>query len=61
MLFDSHPPDNCVEADPMPPFGHIWVCFSWAPDGWQPTTEVTAGSNLLNWVVGFAVRFREGK
>ncbi len=36
--------------------------FSWQPVGWQPTAElVTAGSNLLNWVVGFSERFREGK
>ena len=61
LLFDGHPPDNCTAADPMPPFGDTWVRFSWAPDGWQPAAEVSAGSNLLNWVVGFAARFREGK
>lgn len=62
LLFDGHPPDNCTPADPMPPFGGSWTRFSWQPeDAWQPAAEITAGSNLLNWVVGFAERFRQGK
>lgn len=62
LLFGGQAPDNCTRADPMPPFGGIWVRFSWQPEGtWQPAAEITAGSNLLNWVIGFAERFREGK
>lgn len=62
LLFNGQPPDNCQTAEPTPPFGGSWIRFSWAPDGpWQPAADVTAGSNLLNWVIGFADRFREGK
>ena len=62
LLFGGHLPGNCTPADPMPPFGGAWVRFSWQPkNGWQPAVDVTAGSNLLNWVVSFAERFREGK
>ena len=61
LLFDGQMPDDCTAAEPMPPFGGAWVRFSWQPEnGWQ-AAEVTAGSNLLNWVVGFAERFRQGK
>ena len=61
LRFNGESPDNCTLADPIPPFGGAWMRFSWQPDGWQPTANLTAGSNLLNWVVGFAERFREGK
>lgn len=62
LLFNDELPDDCTPANPIPPFGGTWMRFSWQPVGWQPTAElVTAGSNLLNWVVGFSERFREGK
>ena len=61
LLFNGQPPDNCTSANPIPPFGGAWMHFSWQPDDWGPAAEVTAGSNLLNWVVGFAERFRQGK
>jgi hypothetical protein len=62
LLFEGQSPDNCTRADPMPPFGGSWTRFSWQPDGaWQPAAEISAGSNLLNWVVGFAERFRQGR
>ena len=62
LLFQGQPPDNCTCADPGPPFGGSWTRFSWQPEGtWQPAAEITAGSNLLNWVIGFAERFRQGK
>ena len=57
-------PDNYKEPAPtQPPFGGTWGIFSWTtPDGkWQATAELTLGSTLLNWVNGFADRFREGK
>jgi hypothetical protein len=62
LLFKGQPPDNCTRADPMPPFGGSWMRFSWQPEGaWHPAADAIAGSNLLNWVVGFAERFRQGK
>ena len=62
LLIRGERPDNYSEpADPFPPFGGTWGRFSWQPDGWQPSADVIAGSNLLNWVTGFADRFREGK
>lgn len=63
LQFNGQSPDNCQAADPMPPFeGGPWVRFSWTPETpWQPAAQVTAGSNLLNWVIGFADRFRQGK
>ena len=44
------------------PFSGIWGMFSWAPvEGqWFPKTDIIGGSNLLNWVLGFSERFREG-
>lgn len=57
-------PDNYVEPAPaQPPFGNSWGMFSWTlGDGeWRPTTNPTTGVNLLNWVIGFGLRFREGK
>jgi hypothetical protein len=63
ILFNSARPNNYVEpAGTQPPFPGPWGFFSWAPaDGeWRPTANVTSGSNLLNWVHGFAERFKEG-
>ena len=64
LLFNGSRPDNYVEPAPtQPPFGGTWGIFSWAPkEGqWRPTADLSTGSNLLNWVMGFADRFREGK
>jgi len=64
VTFNGQRPDNYSEpAGTPPPFGGTWGIFSWAPgDGaWRATADPTTGSNLLNWVVGFATRFREGK
>ena len=55
---------NYTEPAPtQPPFPGTWGIFSWTPaDGqWRPAADITAGSNLLNWIIGFADRFREGK
>ncbi len=45
-----------------PPFEGEWGMFSWAPDGgaWRPTTDPRAGTNLLNFAIGIAKRFKEG-
>lgn len=64
LTFKGQRPDNYVEpATTQPPFGGTWGIFSWAPaDGeWRPAADPQAGSNLLNWALGFAARFREGK
>ena len=44
----------------QPPFGGDWGIFSWTVEHWQPAADIHAGSNLLNWVVGFSQRFKEG-
>ncbi len=64
LTFSGQRPDNYTEPAPaQPPFGGVWGIFSWAPaDGeWRATAEPRTGANLLNWAVGFAARFREGK
>ena len=63
IRFDGKIPDNYSEpVDNAPPFGGQWGFFSWAPeDGdWMPGIDVSRGTNLLDWVKGFALRFREG-
>ena len=63
ILFNSTRPNNYTEPAPtQPPFSGTWGIFSWVPaDGhWRPTASLTTGSNLLNWLLGFADRFREG-
>jgi len=63
ILFHEARPNNYAEpASTQPPFPGPWGIFSWTPrDGqWRPTADPIAGSNLLNWVMGFADRFREG-
>jgi len=63
ILFSGARPKDYTEPAPtQPPFGGTWGIFSWAPaDGqWRPAADPVSGSNLVNWVLGFAVRFREG-
>ncbi|HXG06097.1 MAG TPA: hypothetical protein VNI77_02085 [Nitrososphaera sp.] len=64
LTFKGVLPDNYTEpASAQPPFGGTWGVFSWTPeDGqWRATADLVTGSNLLNWVLSFADRFREGK
>lgn len=64
LLFQGAKPDNFTDpASTQPPFPGRWAIFSWSPaDGeWRATTDAATGSNLINWIAGFAVRFREGK
>lgn len=52
---------NYAEPAPaQPPFSGRWGIFSWTPEDWKPAADPTKGSNLLNWVISFAERFREG-
>jgi len=63
LTFNGQRPDNYTEPAPaQPPFGGVWGIFSWTPDGdWRPTADPKTSANLLNWAVGIAARFREGK
>jgi hypothetical protein len=64
LLFKGERPDNYTEpASSQPPFGGTWGIFSWTQidSQWRPTADLVTGSNLANWVSGFADRFREGK
>ncbi len=40
--------------------GEGWGQFSWSLISWQPQAEITAGSNMLNFVRSIADRLREG-
>lgn len=63
LLFKGAAPKTYTEpAGNRPPFPGVWGVFSWAPEnGWRATADLRKGSNLLNWVTGFADRFREGQ
>ncbi len=63
IAFNGQPPDNYREPAPtQPPFGGSWGIFSWQPEEpWRATADIISGSNLMNWVMGFAARFREGR
>ncbi len=63
IRFGSQLPSNYTDRAPMqPPFGGAWGIFSWTTqDGvWHATADLTKGSNLLNWVLGFQRRFEDG-
>lgn len=64
LLFNGSRPDNYSEpaGGTQPPFGGTWGQLSWSPDGpWRATAELTSGSTLVNWVIGFADRFKQGR
>jgi hypothetical protein len=63
LQFKGSTPKNYTEpAGNHPLFPGTWGVFSWSPDGgWRATADIRSGSNLLNWVMGFADRFREGQ
>ena len=64
LQFNALKPHNYVEpTSTQPPFEGTWGIFSWTPESgeWRPTSDLSSGSNLLNWVIGFADRFREGQ
>lgn len=63
LLFNESKPQNYTEPAPnQPPFSGLWGIFSWSPANgqWHPTADIITGFNLINWVIGFATRFREG-
>jgi hypothetical protein len=59
---EAKPKDYTEPASNAPPFAGSWGILSWTPsDGaWRPTANLESGPNLLNYVQGFAARFREG-
>jgi hypothetical protein len=63
LLCDGTTPQNYQDrAGQQPPFGGQWGMFSWAHDDgqWKPTANIVNGPNLVNWVRGFADRFKQG-
>jgi len=63
LLFQEKRPNNYTEpAASQPPFAGNWGIFSWQPQDskWFSRADPVTGSNLLNWVIGFTDRFREG-
>lgn len=63
LRFNEAAPKNYTEpAGNHPPFSGVWGVFSWAPEnGWRATADLRTGSNLLNWIMGFGDRFKEGQ
>lgn len=46
----------------QPSFPGVWALISWSPvDKWKPGSNITTGSNLLNFVLSFVDRFKEGR
>lgn len=63
LQFNGNKPNNYQEpTQNVPPFPGAWGTFSWSPDNgqWRATADLVSGSNLLNWALGFANRFKEG-
>ena len=61
LRFNGAKPNNYDDnAGTQPPFGGTWGVFSWEAADWRPTANPRHGHNLINWVQGFAERFREG-
>jgi hypothetical protein len=63
LTFNGQRPGNYTEPSATkPPFEGTWGVFSWAPaDGhWRATGDLSTGGNLLNWVLGFTNRLKEG-
>lgn len=64
LQYGGNSPNNMTASpDPTPPFEGTWWLLSWqpAPGEWSPTADLVTGSNLLNWVRGFRVRFEQGR
>jgi hypothetical protein len=59
LMFRGTAPGNPGAAI-SPPFPGQWQHFSWAPDGWTPSSNAREGANLLAWVRSFKARLAEG-
>ncbi len=51
---------NNATQSTEPPWPGPWQKFSWDPPEWAPTEDVRLGSNMLNFVLTFVDRLREG-
>ena len=62
ILYNEQAPKNYkASANNQPPFEGIWGELSWTISSpWQPTSDIAKGSNLLNWMLSFENRFKEG-
>jgi hypothetical protein len=57
----NSPPTQNYQEPSKTPFSGTWGKFSWSHEaGWKPTADPGTGSNLLNFVLSFRDRFREG-
>ena len=62
ILYEGHIPASYKEpADNKPPYPEAWGFFSWQQENWRPTADLVSGSNLLNFVMSFRDRFKEGR
>ena len=54
-------PENFASTSASgPPFDGEWGVLSWICDPWIPKGQIRQGSNLLNFLLTFEQRFREG-
>lgn len=62
LLYNEQTPKNYKpSANNQPPFEGTWGQLSWTISSpWKPTADITKGSNLLNWILSFENRFKEG-
>lgn len=47
-------------ASAEPPLQGPWMKFSWSAPDWRATQDVRRGSNMLNFVLTFTERLRQG-
>lgn len=51
-----------AKANNKPSFIGEWAMISWSPkDKWMPGSDIVKGSNMLNFILSFADRFKEGQ
>ena len=58
---NGRPPDNFESTSAyQPPFEGNWGVLSWSCDPWIPKAQIREGANLLNFLLTFEHRFRQG-
>lgn len=64
LRYQGHQPLNGNHpAAEQPPFPGLWAFLSWRTEAnqWKPKANVSEGSNLLNFALGFRDRFGSGR
>lgn len=62
LRFDGKEPQSWqLKASNHPSFSGSWGMISWSPIQWMPGSDVIRGSNLLNFILSFSDRFKEGQ